>query len=175
MPQLFVPPTVARELLDERRQFTAAVIKACKKDDVCRRWDKELQRLDPLLEMIVADVQVVGTPLLAGYYHLVRMNETTMPTVTPVTGPNGERIEPPGRLLEQLKATDLWNPQVTRLRERAVKAEQERNARLQEQARTDRQADMLEQWRAVSETSISMNRSAPWSQNVSGRRGRKVD
>jgi hypothetical protein len=46
---------------------------------------------------------------------------------------------------------------------------------LNEQRRADRQANMLDHWKSVTQASVSMNRDSPWHQNVAGRRGAKKD
>src|SRR5258706_6870468 len=116
-PHLFVPPSVARELLDERQQFSAAVERGTYSDPICEQWDRELKRLDPLLRMRRAyDAYVIGTPLLPGHYHLIRDNPGAPPSVTPVRGPGGEFVYPPGNLLDRLKTMDLWDARVAAMR-----------------------------------------------------------
>lgn len=176
MPHLFVPPRVKQELLEERRQFEQCILNACTTDPVCEQWNKELQRLDPRLRLVKApEYLVIGMPLEPGYYHLVRDNETTFPTVTPVRGEHGEYREPDSRLLEQLKGMDLWNANVIA----AHKLQQETERRQAEQdkhrTRDARQGDILERWHAVSRTQVSMNRETAWSQNQAGQRAAKAN
>jgi hypothetical protein len=171
MGRLFLPPRVARELLEERRQFAGAIDRETYKDEVCHRWDKELSRLDPLLEMVRArDCFVVGTPLLPGHYHVIRRNEGAPPSVIPIRGPEGF-IYPPGRLLEQLKTMDLQDARVERMRERVQRSLEERAERDRERVREERQREILERWWATSRTQVSMNPDVPWHQNAAGRRG----
>jgi hypothetical protein len=172
MARLFLPPNVARELLDERRQFTAAIDRETYKDEVCHEWDRELSRLDPLLEMVRAnECFVIGTPLVPGHYHVVRRNPGAPPSVFPVRGPDGEFTHPSGGLLEKLKTMDLQDTRVERMRERMQKSLDERQEREKQQAREERQEEALERWLAVSRAQVSMNADAPWSQNAAGRRG----
>lgn len=174
MSRLFLPPRVARELIEETRRFAADVTSACHKDRICLEWDRELKRLDPLLEMVRApEQQIIGTPLVPGHYHLIRRNQGAPVSVTPVSGPGGEFVEPPGRLLEQIKSTDLWDVNVTRMRERIRDAEESRRERQKEANRTDRQERIVDHFKAVTQASVSMNRDAPWHQNMAGRRGVK--
>jgi hypothetical protein len=174
MPRLFLPPAVTKELLEERRQFAADLFNVTYVDDTCVRWNRELRRLDPRLSMRRAyDTPVLGMPLEPGLYHLVRDNPDAPPSVTPVRGPDGGFTEPPGGLLEQLKAMDLWNVDVVRLRARTEALEQQRVERHKEELREERIDETLERLAAVQETRVSMNRDTPWHQNAAGKRGAK--
>ena len=178
---LLLPPRVEREILQEkwverRREHRAMLNQLLDFDDpVCREWQPELRKLDPYLRLGRAHglAHAPGYPVRAGFYHWVRDNETAPATITPITGPDGEWSEPDSRLLEQLKANDLQDPRVYgRLLARGV--EQEREAELnQARATVERQTELAERVKAATETSISMSRDAPWSQNVAGARGRK--
>lgn len=173
MGRLFLPPNVARELLDERRQFAAAIDRESYKDEVCHQWDKELSRLDPLLEMVRArEVFVIGTPLTPGYYHVVRRNENAAPSVFPVRGPDGEFIHPPGRLLEQLKTMDLQDTRVERMRARLQRAADEQEERRLERARQERREELRDRVSALRDVRVSFNDGERWTQNVAGRRGK---
>jgi hypothetical protein len=166
---LFVPPSVARELLDERLQFIQTLIRACAKDHICHEWDRELQRLDERMEMFKAPEQlVIGMPLEPGFYHLVRWNETAPPSVTPVRGEHGEFRVPDSGLLDKLRSLDLQNAQVVarhKLEQARAQATHERDKLNRRQAR---QGDILERWHAVSRTQVSMNTDTPWAQNAAG-------
>lgn len=173
-PHLFVPPTVARELLDERAQFTAAVMRGTYQDDLCKQWDRELKRLDPLLTMRRAyEAYVIGTPLLPGHYHLIRENPGAPPSVTPVRGPDGGFAYPPGNLLESLKRCDLQDVRVMAERKREMDRAEYALQRQKEHDREVRQDETMERWRAVSRTQISMNPDMPWAQNAAGLRRTK--
>jgi hypothetical protein len=174
MPKLFIPPKVAKELIEERRQFAADLEKVTYSDHVCEKWNRELRRLDPRLRMRRAfDKPVLGFPLEPGLYHLILDPGNAPPSVTPVRGPDGGFCEPPGGLLEQLKSMDMQNPDVLRMRARIQVLEEQRVERHKEELREERIDETLERLKAVQETRVSMNRDQPWSQNVSGKRGAK--
>lgn len=177
MSRIFLPPKVAREHRENSREFAAAIKAATFEDPVCHRWNRELARVDPLLRMVKNrsdDAWVVGTPLVPGAYHLLRVNEGAPMSVTPVVDPSGRPLpEPPGRLLEDLKAMDLQNVQVTELRRKVREESDRREERRKELVREQRRDTIAEHWKAVSETSVSMNRDTPWSQNAAGKRGVK--
>lgn len=166
---LFVPPSVARELLDERAQFIQALLNACHQDQVCVEWDLELQRLDPRLKMLKAPEHlVIGMPLEPGFYHLVRWNENAPPSVTPVRGEHGEFRVPDSGLLEKLRGLDLQNARVVAQHKLDQARAQASHLRGKLNRRQARQEDTLERWRAVSRTQVSMNTDTPWAQNAAG-------
>lgn len=63
---LWVPPKVAAALVDERRQFQADVNQQID-GDLLGRWDRELQRVDEHLRLVLAKPNAWGTPLKPGY------------------------------------------------------------------------------------------------------------
>ena len=131
-------------------------------------WTRELARLDPLLSMVKApDCQVIGTPLVPGAYHVVRDNPGAPPSLIPIRDEEGRPIHPPGRLLDQLKAMDSWNTNVRAMQQRIRDAEEERQQRDRERRREERQEHILDHYKSVTETSISMNTDSPWTQNAS--------
>ena len=171
MSRIFLPPKVARELLEERQQFASDIDKVCHSDKTCETWTRELKRLDPLLRMVRApEHNVLGLPLHAGCYHLIRDNVGAPPSVTPVLGPDGGFTEPPGKLLDELKGMDLWDTRVERMRERIQRAEAEREERQKLARRQEKVEEITERWDAATRTQISMNRDTPWSQNAAGAR-----
>ena len=168
MARLFVPPRVARELLEERQQFQAAVFRETYKDDICRRWDRELVKLDPLLEMVRArECFVIGTPLVPGHYHVVRRSPGAAPSVIPVRGAEGEFIYPPGRLLEQIKSMDLQDTRVERMRARMQRAVNEREARDQQRIRDERRESLRDRVKAIRDVRVSFSDEHAWTQNAS--------
>jgi hypothetical protein len=170
-----VPPKVKREHRENTAQFAQAIRNATHEDATCAKWNRELERLDPLLRLVKGpDWLVIGTPLVPGAYHLLRANPGAPMSVTPIVDSEGRALmEPPGKLLEQLQGMDLQDVRVERMRERIRRAEAEREERRKVGVREGRRAEALERWRAVSETQVSMNRDTPWSQNAAGKRGAK--
>lgn len=174
MSRLWLPPKVEQEHRDNTARFAQAIRNATHEDAVCRKWNREFARLDPLLRMVKSDHGVVGTPLVAGAYHWLRANPGAPMTVTPIVDGHGRPLpEPPGRLLEELKRVDLQNDSAARWRQRIVEEERRREDRRRELIREQRQDEILERWKAVSETRVSMSDAEPWSQNVAGRRKKK--
>lgn len=165
----WVPPKVAHELREETRAYQASLDLVCTTDRTCDEWDRELRRLDPYLKMRKApDRPVLGMPLHAGCYHLIRDNPGAPPSVTPILSDEGGFRMPPGSLLEKLKSLDLQDGRVVQERRLFVEMEAKRQEKEKLDRREERQAHALDRWRAVSQASVSMNRDTPWAQNFEG-------
>lgn len=171
---LFIPPRVARELQAESQRHAAEVLGSLELQSTIERWDKILREIDPNLTLIKAkDWVKTGTSLRPGYWHLIRDNSDTgaPPTVWVIEGENGEYVEPNSRILDKLRQNDLQDSRHRRrLREQEERIRQAQE-REREREREERQQEMYEKWLAGNRVQISMNRDAPWSQNVAGRRG----
>lgn len=170
--QIWLPPRVTHELREGTRRHAADIDKVTYADATCVRWTRELRRLDPLLRMVRAnDRPVLGLQLVPGCYHIIRDNPSAPMTVTPICNNEGGYMEPPGSLLDRIKATDLQNKQVERMREKVILAEKAA-AEKEKDEDYERICDTaLEHWKAGSQVRISMSDHVPWSQNVAGRRG----
>ena len=177
MARLWTPPKVKPRDADNTARFAQAVRAATFEDAVCARWNRELERLDPLLRLVKNrsdDAWVVGTPLVPGAYHLLRANPGAPMTVHPLVDGEGVALpEPPGSLLEQLQRMDLQNPAVMARIRRQVEEHKAREERAKELEREQRQYSILRDWKAVTNASVSMNEDTPWTQNAQGRRAKK--
>ena len=174
MSTLYLPPRVARELLDERQRFAQCLRNACDTDAVCDEWNPELRRLDPLMQLVKApEYTVIGMPLVPGFYHLLRWNETTAPSVSPVRNADGSFRVPDSALLDKLRFLDLQSAQVVAAHKVMQARERVSAAREKANTREARQGNILERWKSVSRTQITMNTSVPWSQNHRGERAAK--
>lgn len=177
---LILPPKVQAEIAKEkweaeRQQRRALVLELIDFDDpVCREWQPVLETLDPYLRLGRAKpmAYVAGVVMRPGYYHWVRDNPSTVVTVEPITGPDGESFaEPDQRLLDSLRGNDLQNPHIYAA---LIAGHAEAEAVMEKERAAEREeidAEVLERWKAASQTSVSMNRDVPWSQNAAGRRG----
>lgn len=179
---LLLPPKVQAEIAKEkwdveRQRRRALVLELIDfEDPVCCEWQPVLEALDPYLRLGRAKpmAYAAGVVMRPGYYHWVRDNPTAVITVEAITGPDGESFaEPDSRLLDQLRGNDLQNPQIYAA---LIANHAEAEASMEKERADEREAidaEVLERWKAASETSVSMNRDAPWTQNTAGRRGRK--
>ena len=127
------------------------------------RIDRDLRAIDRHLQLIYIDEQTEtrGTPIKAGYFHVVRWNPDAPPTVIPIEDNEGMPIEPGSRLLERLQAGDIWDSRNLRRfeeRERKLKASRER-----ERARENenRREELRERWRRSQSTQIAFSDGKP--------------
>ena len=139
-------------------------------------WTRELKQIDENLEMLWFDegVEIVG--VVPCRYHVVRWSNdpTVPPNIMPITGPDGEFVEPNSAVFERLRAGDMWNDRALMDREKRRQDAQLGLERQREREAEDRQQEILERWVAATRTSVSMNPDAPWSQNASGARAAKA-
>lgn len=181
MSDLLLPGRVARELQrerwqEERRRSRALIEELFEFNDrVCREWSKHLRKLDPYLRLGRArpNAHTDRFAVRPGFYHWIRDNPTTEPTVAAITTADDGWCEPDSGLLRDLGRADLQNPRAVawalerrERRERAVQAERDRE-------KTARLEELAERWQAATRAQVSMNRDTPWSQNAAGKRGAK--
>lgn len=175
MPNMFVPPSVTQELLEQRYAREAEAFKALR-DENHWQWVQEfnhdLKSVDHRLQLVwcpdPAPVEAAAAGAQPGRWNLVRHNEGAPISCIPLVGENGEYREPGSWVFDMLRRSDLWNPAVTRDRKRAereLKGAKERREQLETEERRER---MLDSWKAVSRTQVSMNTSVPWAQNMAG-------
>lgn len=186
---LFLPPRVSRELAEESRRREAEAAKAMLGDDRLewkREFDAQLERVVHGMRLAFcpdpAPLDAVAQGAYPGRWHLVWPGFNGGPLVLqplvidtrsgrPMIGGDGPFVEPGSWVFDALAEQDLWSERVQRDRRRIRREAEEAKRRREEQERADRDQDVLERWKAVSATSVSMNRSTPWSQNVAGKRG----
>lgn len=170
---LWVPPAVSAELVREREMFAQELRDRVLRQEMLRvkgvldEFNYELRRIDPKLELVRAGEDVEGTPMKAGYYHLVRWNEGAPPSVIPIEGEHGEFVEPTSRVFEMLARADLWNPDNMRLLRQRKRLAEEADRRRKTREREERQEHLRDLANAAFRTQVSMNRDTPWTQNWS--------
>lgn len=171
-PGLFLPPSVAKELLAERQRNVTDVMLSTYRDHICETWDRELQKMDPLLIMRRAHnrpaLAAVARGLHPGLYHIIRQNPDAPLSLFPVQGPDGEFAEPSEDVLERLRRMDAHSDRAEKLRvqlQRQARVHEQRAKELAHEERVDRVHDELQ---AMTRTQVSMNPDVPWAQNASG-------
>lgn len=177
---LYVPNSVVRQEVDQANQINAEIREmALSFAGTMRYWTTEYQRelSDTRLEIVfmppTADESLGIVP---GRYHLVRRNEPpTPPSLIPIEGDSGEFVEPGSWHIERMRGSDLQNPQLMHaVRQRKEAAER---AKEREKQRDDdeRMEHLRDAYKARFSTSVSLNRSTPWSQNVKGKKTRQKE
>lgn len=168
---LYLPPAVAAE---RRREFAAEIDKRCDHGDpVAQEWTRKLQQIDGRLMMVRAHQLIpVGTPLIPGFYHVLKVNDDAPMSVFAVNE-NGRFCEPDSRVFERLAAGDLRDPRTLRRWAQAERRERAANEREIELEHEERRDELRERVDAATRTQVSLTAAQRWTQNVAGRRGRK--
>jgi len=175
MSKLWLPPDVSDELRANTAAHNAAVLDMLEFDD--RSLDhvrRELELFDPLLRLGKAKAGARLPGVRPGFWHVVRLNECGPYFVQPLTDENDGWAEPALSMFDMLRQADLQNPEVVAARRRVdVLAEREAEGEKQRFS-DDMAAEVEERWAAATETRVSMSQDSAWTQNVSGKRGRRV-
>ena len=172
---LWVPPKVARELVEEREQFNSQM------DEMAHQWsametmrefNHELKRIDELLELIFVPLHadVSGSPCRPGFWHVLRRNAGAPWSVIVLEDERGLPVEPTSRVFEKLKQSDMWDHRSRREQDRMGRLAQEAEDRRKVREREARQGELEERVLAATRTQVSMNTDMPWSQNAAGMR-----
>lgn len=172
---LYVPSSVVRQQQEQTQEFTAEVLEMVQRfHGTMKHWTEVYQRElnDDRLEIIfvppTADAEVGVVP---GRYHWLRYNEPPAPpTIEAIEGKYGEFVEPGYWHIEQLRGSDLQNPQVLRAQREAREAREAEKERERQRETEERQEHLRDAYNARFRTSVSMNKDVPWSQNAKGAR-----
>lgn len=170
MTQIWTPPKVQRELREHTQQHTQVTLGMFEPDDpVCAEWTRELQQLDPWLRLGKAKPRAAGMNVIAGFYHLIRINVGAPLWVMPLTEPDGSFMEPSSAMLEGLRMADLQSTRAVKARKALDEQSRREKASADAREDADRQTEILERWEAASDVRINFDPDKPWRQNQSGR------
>jgi len=161
--QIYLPASYQRRMADEVAQDQAEIMAEYQAISAqLSFWTRELRtRLnEPNLKVVKAHDQVgPGSPMKAGYYHVLLEAPGHPTTVMPVENPDGSFRELDSHVYDMMEKNDLWN-------DRARKAGRDRSRKLKEamerqKAREsqDRVNEYNERWKAANSTQILVSRS----------------
>lgn len=174
MSRLWTPP-VSREHRESTERFVAELVESTRREVMCDYWDRELQKIDPKLTLIKAHDNATVPGLRPGYWHIVRDCFPGPPSILPLVGDEGEYVEPTSKMLEVLKAGDLQNERAMEARRRQDEESARRRLRDKERGHEERVEEMVDRFKSLTQTRVSMNTDTPWTQNTAGKRGAKKD
>lgn len=166
---LLLPASVVRDVRGERMRE----IEMAHRTDVCARFTKDLALIEPGLELVWWPQHASAPGFVPGRYHIIWHNPNGLGSVEPVVDEFGGYREPDSGLFELVRRSDMWDDRVVRDRKRITQAALDAKARAQQREREEIDEEVYERFKAATQTSVSMNRDTPWSQNAAGRRGAK--
>jgi hypothetical protein len=167
---LLLPDSVVREVRGER----TAEIEIGERDAVCAEYTRELKKIDSYLELIFFPQRAPAQPgLFPGAYHVVRWNPTAAPTVEALVDRFGGPLALGSWVYDKVRASDLWNAEVVKDRERFEKRALAARDAAKAREREDHMAELTDRANAAWRTQVSLS-DQPWSQNSAGARGRKA-
>jgi hypothetical protein len=174
MSQIWTPPDVVQELRDATATHNRLLLEVMDFDvPGMGSLRRELEGFDALLRLGKASMRAELPGVRPGFWHVLRLNTMGPYYCEPLTDVDGEYAEPSLSMFDALRMADLQSPQVVRAREAEDARRRAEKAAADAREDEERQAEIVERWKAVSETSVSMSRDTPWTQGVAGRRGRK--
>jgi hypothetical protein len=138
---------------------------------VLDEWNRILYQIDSDLRMVRAKENVALPGLKPGFYHVIRPNPVGPPFIHPVESDEGEFREPGSWLLDELRASDQWNPSVGRARERKMQELDRQKQRAREREREERLDEVNERWKAASNPGVSFSKQGKgWRYRAGARR-----
>lgn len=178
----WVPPPVSQELREETRKREARALHGLRVEHQ-QQWvdefNRDLENIWPGMRLVwchdPAPVEAVAMGARPGRWGILLPSQTGGPgSVKPLLADDGEGyVEPGAWVFDMLRAQDWWNPEVRRDRERVQRELEAAKLKREEDERRAADEWCVERYLAGTRASVSMNRDAPWSQNVAGRRKRR--
>ena len=164
--------TPSRADLNRREQHRSELVQQAYTDAATEYWTKEVKQIDEYLEVFRAkpDAEL----LRPGYWYIMRHNPGAPVSLICIEGGDGEYLEPSSHIFHLLREGDLWNAEAQRDRANKARLAEEAEVRRKQRETEDRVEEFADRLRALTRVSVSMNRSAKWSQNEQGRRGRSA-
>lgn len=157
--RISLPPSLQAEIDADHRDVMDNMISIAA---VKRDFDRDLQQIDPHLEILKARDNTTVEGLRAGFWHIVRRAPGHPAYFKPITAngePDGPYAEPSSAIFEMVQMDDLWNDRARKAhRKRMKEAEKARERRL-DRERQDRIENFNERLRSRNGTQILVRRS----------------
>lgn len=150
---LWIPPAEAQRRADGQARRAAALLHAADLTQQLRKWNRELERFDPKLQLILCperlspEAQSLG--LKPGRYALIRLPSEVVKVLD---------AEPDSGLFEWLRKGDLWSDRSQKERRRLQKQAQRAAERERAREDEDRVAEITERLRSRSGLSVRVPR-----------------
>lgn len=161
---MWVPPKVHADLLDERRRLDEATLKGMELLAELKRFNAELQRIDPHLELVRASPNATLPGLRPGFYHLVRHNPSAPVSVEVLEGPGGEFVEPGSNVFDLVERSDMWSARAMRARQKRELDHARSEERRREREREQRLYEIRDRLRSLNGDQILVT-GVPWARS----------
>jgi hypothetical protein len=156
MPDLYLPQSSRAAIEADRAEIALQYMSVRGALD---HYNPMLKRIDERLELVRAHDQVAeGSPMKAGYYHILLHAPGHPTTVLPLEYDDGSYREPGSWMFPFLEEQDMWNDRARRAsrnRSERVRAAEERERQRESEERV---GEFNERWKSVNSTSISVKR-----------------
>lgn len=156
MPTLWLPKdreeAMAREALAEQRQMAEELNRVT---GALEHYNRELQKIDPHLRVVLAKPNTTVEGLKPGYYHIVRLRPGTMAYIKPIEDPEtGAWRDLDSSIFDLVAEDDLWNDRVQREKRAKARKALEAKQRQREREAMDRAREFDERWKAANSVQI---------------------
>lgn len=160
MPTLWIPESrqeaTARAAAEEHRQMLDELERVAAALD---HYNRELAKIDPHLEVMLAKPTTTVEGLKPGYYHIIRKRPGHFAYIKPVEGPNGEWRDLDSSIFELVAQDDLWNDRLQREQRRKQRKALEARDRDRQRESQDRAREIDARIKSLNSTSILVPRS----------------
>lgn len=153
---LYLPGRAAQEIARDRAEIALQYYSV---KGTLDHYNRELKRIDERLELVRAKDQVEeGSPMKAGYYHILLHAPGHPTTVLPCEYDDGSYREPGSWMFPYLEEQDMWNDRARRASRNRQERIRDAEARQKERERQDRVDDFNERWKSANSTQIHVKR-----------------
>jgi hypothetical protein len=144
--------------MESRRAHEARVLQAVELTNKTAYWNRELQKIDPYVEVVWARPQAHHPALKPGYWHILRRSPVGQPTLIAHEGENGEFRDLDSGIFQTLRDGDMWNSERQRDREKRVRAAEKAEERQAEREREARVEEITARLKSRNGTSVLIPR-----------------
>ena len=128
--------------------------------------DAMLKDLDPRLELVWVNEHAQAPGLLPARWHIRRRNDETLDSYIPLTGPNGEYVEPNSGHVEMMRRNDLWGRNVREELERQREAKRRRQEKREAEMRAENVDVLATHIKSRLNPGVSFSNARPWTNRV---------
>lgn len=153
LPEAARPKGGESEVMKEQRQLVEEFYSV---SDKLEHFNRELQKIDPHLRVVLAKPSTTVQGLRPNFYHIIRLRPGHGTYIKVIEGPNGEWRDLDSSVFDLVAEDDLWNDRTQReRRQRARRAEEARRRQRQRDAEA-RAREFDERWHSATHVAVSV-------------------